>query len=164
MTENIDIADLKRQLSEMEDRLKDYEKQISDRDITIDTLSMRLASLLNKDRWATVQKFCEVAEDELCNTYYLKNDSSDGETLDLLSEKRNIVNALREKKYTSMFKSKKQGRYYKISDIVNVAIDLGFIIAAQKGAILGGRILSEGNSKTRVDLEAEGFEISDNRK
>lgn len=106
------------------------------------------AEFLNNDRWATVPQFYDIVDQE---KEYIGTKANRGTKINRTKKKL--------QKTISMFKTKKEGRYYRIEDIVEAALSLGYVKSGYKGSIIE-EMKYKDNSRTKTDLESKGFEIT----
>lgn len=143
-----DIADMKTSISEMQSQINKLNLDIKEKTVTIRQQAKIIMDDMNNDRWATVPQFYGIVDQEK-------------EYIGTKATRETKIRKTKEKlqKTISMFKTNKEGKYYRIEDIVEAALSLGYVKSGYKGSIID-EMKYKDNSRTKTDLESKGFEIT----
>lgn len=145
------IADLNNYISELQKQIDNLFSDIEEQRVTIRQQAKIIADDMNNDRLTTVPQFYNIVDKERD----WKGKKAPKETMI-----RKTQEALSNKQCFSMFKSKKEGRYYRIEDIVDAAISLEYVRQEYKWSVIE-EMKYKDNSRTKTDLDSEGFETSE---
>jgi hypothetical protein len=150
---------MKEETEKLKRIIVELEKELEQANKMIDYLVERDARRLNSDLWMTVPDFIHfIYEEKLQKQSFNRSRHKTSEDIqtEIESRIRGTHKKLKSMGSEHMFKSNKEGNYYRLPKIVEAVIQCGYVVELYRETIINNKKLIA-NSKTKTDLELDGF-------